>query len=296
MEFSTAWAVALPNLLITLREGVEAALVVGIVLAYLQKTARNYLRPWVWWGIALGLGASVTIGALVQGLLAWAEFTSPLFLEILKTSLGTVAIISLTGMVVWMAQQAKSLKPELERSMAQTTTGWGILGLVTVAIVREGFEIVLFMYGTANQGTISLVGALVGLLSAVAIGYGLFGLGVKLPIGKFLQSLGILLLFLAAGLIMSSLVHLDRFIGLWHPEWCVHLSTQFSTHLSTQSSCILGTQVWDTHTVLSDQQFPGVILKMLLGYRDHLYLVQLFSYVTFLVIALRLYLRSIVRA
>jgi len=281
MGWQEAWAGALPNLLITLREGVEAALVVGIVLAYLTKTARTQLRSWVWWGIALGLGLSVLVGALVQGLLTWAEFTSPILLEVWKTSLGLVAIVSLTGMLVWMAEQAKSLKPELERSIGQVKTGWGILALVTVAIVREGFEIVLFMYGTAQQGAISLAGALVGLGMAAAIGYGLFGLGIRLPIGKFLQTLGILLLFLVAGLIMGSLVHLDRAVGLWHPDWC------------GGTSCILGAQIWDMHKVLPDAQFPGVIFKLLLGYRDHLYLLQGLSYITFLVVCLRLYLRSI---
>ncbi len=267
----------LTTYLVTLREGVEAALVVGIVLAFLSKNA-SHLKVWAWWGVVAGIGASLLVGVCLQIALVWAEASSPLVLQVLQTGLGTAAIASLSWMLLWMAENAKSLKGEIEAQVAQRLSGWGVLLLVLVAIAREGFEIVLFIYGKFTAGWAELIGAIAGVLSAGMIGYLIFGLGLRLNLRAFFRWLGVLLLFLVAGLVISTLSHLDRAVGLWHPELC-----RFS------SSCVLGSQVWDTHVFLPDRQFPGVILKTVLGYRDHIYLAQAIAYVVFLVTGLRLY-------
>jgi len=267
----------LTTYLVTLREGVEAALVLGIVLAFLSKNA-SHLKVWAWWGVVAGIGASLLVGACLQIALLWAEASSPLWLQVLQTGLGAAAIASLSWMLLWMAEHAKTLKGEIEAQVAQQVSGWGVLLLVLLAIAREGFEIVLFIYGKFTAGWSPLIGAIAGVISAGIIGYLIFGLGLRLNLRAFFRWLGVLLLFLVAGLVISTLSHLDRAVGLWHPELC-----RFA------SSCVLGRQIWDTHAVLPDRQFPGVILKTLLGYRDHIYLAQAIAYVVFLVAGLRLY-------
>jgi high-affinity iron transporter len=267
----------LSTFLVTLREGVEAALVVGIVLAFLSKHA-SHLKVWAWWGLAGGMGASGLVGGALQLALGWAEASSPLGMQVLQTILGTVAIASLSWMLLWMAENAKTLKGEIETQVAQRLSGWGVLLLVLVAIAREGFEIVLFIYSQFTAGYAPLVGGIAGVIGAGIIGYGIFGLGLRLNLRAFFRWLGVLLLFLLAGLVISTLYHLDRAVSLWHPELC-----------SSSGSCILGLQVWDTHEFLPDRQFPGVILKTLLGYRDHLYLLQAIAYGIFLTAGLRLY-------
>ncbi len=267
----------LSTFLVTLREGVEAALVVGIVLAFLSRHA-SHLKVWAWWGVGAGLLASVLVGGLLQLALWWAEARSPLWMQVLQTVLGVAAIASLSWMLLWMAEHAKTLKGEIEAQVAQRLSGWGVLLLVLVAIAREGFEIVLFIYGKFSAGSAPLLGAIAGVIGAGIIGYTIFGLGLRLNLRAFFRWLGVLLLFLVAGLVISTLYHLDRAVGLWHPELCSH-----------GASCVLGMQIWDTHEVLPDHQFPGVILKTLLGYRDHIYLWQAIAYVIFLTAGLRLY-------
>ncbi|MGG6263471.1 FTR1 family iron permease [Leptolyngbya sp. AN03gr2] len=137
----------LSTFVITLREGVEAALVVGIVLAYLSKSGRSSLNPWVYGGIALGIVASVAVGIVfiwtLGSLEASNQVYAPVFKPLLEAIFGLVAIALLSWMLIWMTKQAKSLKGEVEREIdqaMQTNGAWGVFGLIFFAVLREGFE------------------------------------------------------------------------------------------------------------------------------------------------------------
>ena len=283
---------AIPTFVITLREGVEAALVVGIVLACLKKAEQSHLNSWVYAGVAAGIAASAFVGGLFNGLLAALSASNqpyaPAIKQLLEGSLGIIAIAMLSWMLIWMTQQARFLKAEVEGAVTaalkeNTKAGWGVFGLIFIAVLREGFETVIFVSAQFQQGLTPALGALAGLLGAAIIGALLFKWGVKIDIRQFFKFMGILLLLIVAGLAVSALKHFDQAAAILsqtdsqYAAICVYFDRTAQLH-----SCILGPLVWDAAAILPDRQFPGILLKALFGYRDRLYLIQAIGYITFL--------------
>ncbi|WP_410510590.1 FTR1 family protein [Nodosilinea sp. E11] len=292
MDFTAA----LPTFFITLREGVEAALVVGIVLACLAKANRQSLNPWAYAGVAAGLAGSVMIGIalgmglqqLQQGLPGLQIVLKPL----LNVLFGAIAIIMLSWMLLWMTRQARSLKGEIEGTVRSAldddqTAGWSVFSLVCIAVLREGFETVLFIFTNVESSVGAVGGAIAGLLGAVLIGLALFRWGLRINLKRFFQVMGVLLLLIVGGLVISVFKNLDAALAT------LSQISPTADLCFAQASCVLGPLLWDASTVLPDRQFPGVVLKVLLGYRDHLYLVQLVAYLGFLAIVGGSYFRSL---
>lgn len=287
---------ALPTFFITLREGVEAALVVGIVLACLAKANRQSLNPWAYAGVAAGLAGSVMIGIALglglqqiqQGLPGLQVVIKPL----LNVLFGAIAVIMLSWMLLWMTRQARSLKGEIEGTVRSAlddsqTAGWSVFSLVCIAVLREGFETVLFVFTNVEASTAAAAGAIAGLLGAVLIGLGLFRWGIRINLKRFFQVMGVLLLLIVGGLVISVFKNLDAALA------AISQISPTADLCFAQASCILGPLLWDASGVLSDRQFPGVVLKVLLGYRDHLYLVQILAYLGFLALVGGTYFRSL---
>lgn len=286
---------ALPTFVITLREGVEAALVVGIVLALLQKAQQPQLKPWVYFGLASGLIGSVLVGiglsALLQSLQASDQPYAVILLPFLKLSFSLVAIAMLTWMLIWMTQQARTAKAEIEGSVTQIITAdgraeWGIWTLIFVAVLREGIETALFIVAQLQNGWASVVGAIAGLAGATGIGWALFALGIRINLKQFFQVMGIFLLLIVGGLVIGATKQLDAALATLNPLVAFNLCP-------ANDSCILGPRVWDAHLTLPDRQFPGILLKTFLGYRDRLFLGQILAYLTFIISAGTLYWRSL---
>jgi len=288
---------ALPTFVITLREGVEAALVVGIVLAYLNKAGQERLNAWVYGGIASGIAASLLIGIIFNGVMRTLAQSdqpyAPVIKPLIEGIFGGVAIALLTWMLIWMTQQARSLKGEIEGSVSmalqKTDAGWGIFGLILIAVLREGFETVVFISAQFQQGWLPVVGAIAGLLGATGIGFLLFRLGVKINLRQFFQVMGVLLLLIVSGLVVGALRHFNGAV-----EALAQVDPQFTTLCpETRASCILGGQVWDLSQVLPDRQFPGILLKAFLGYTQQLYWVQAIAYLAFLLTVGGIYFQSL---
>ncbi|MEG3975346.1 FTR1 family protein [Microcoleus sp. herbarium8] len=294
---------AVPTFVITLREGVEAALVVGIVLACLKKAEQSNLNSWVYAGVAAGIAASGLVGVLFNGLLAALSTSNqpyaPVIKQLLEGVLGVVAIAMLSWMLIWMTQQARFLKTEVEGAVTaalreNTQAGWGVFGLIFIAVLREGFETVLFVSAQFQQGLSPALGALGGLTGATIIGAMLFKWGVKIDIRLFFKFMGILLLLIVAGLAVSALKHFDQAAAILsqmdskYAGICVFYDRTAALH-----SCILGPMVWNAAGVLPDRQFPGVILKALFGYRDRIYLLQAVGYTIFLATIGALYFQKL---
>jgi high-affinity iron transporter len=289
------FSAAIPTFVITLREGVEAALVVGIVLAYLNKVGKSNLSSWVYGGIGSGVLASILVGAVFISALRWLETSNQSYAPVLKPMLeggfGVIAIALLSWMLVWMTQQAKSLRGEVERGVNQALEGnaaWGIFGLIFVAVLREGFETVVFIAAQFQQGWIPVAGAAGGLLAAIAVGILLFKLGVKINLRQFFQVMGMFLLLIVSGLVISALAHFDQGLAI-----LAQSDPQFASICISQQSCFLGGLVWNTSGILSDRQFPGIILHTLFGYVDRLYWVEAIAYLSFLFTVGTLYWRSL---
>lgn len=287
----------LPAFFVTLREGVEAALVVGIVLACLDKAQQSYLNRWVYGGIGAGLVGSALIGIILnmavtevqQGLPGLETLIEPLF----DSLFGAIAIIMLSWMLVWMTRQASSLKSNLEGTLSAALTDavgaeWTLFSLVCIAVLREGIETVLFIFTSVQQSGAALVGALGGLTGATLIGLALFKWGIRINLRRFFQVMGVLLLLIIGGLVISFCHHLDEAFAVVST-----LVPAMGDLCISQQSCLLGPLLWDAHGVLPDKGFPGVLLKTLLGYRDRMYAGQLLAYGLFLAVVGGAYFRSL---
>ena len=281
---------ALPTFVVTLREGFEAALVVGIVLACLKKSQQTQLNRWVYIGILMGLIVSVLVGLLLGSILQGLETSESLYAPVIKEGLeagfGLIAIAMLSWMLIWMTQQAKSIKSELEGAIntalqQKDSVGWGIFTLIFIAVLREGFETVLFIIAKFQQSWIMpFLGSLFGLFLAAFIGILLFKWGIKINVHLFFQTMGIFLLLIIGGLVVGVLHKADESIILLS-----QLNSHYATWCTDKiSSCILGIQVWDATEFLPDKEFPGILLKTLFGYRQTLYLIQAIAYLLFLAI------------
>jgi high-affinity iron transporter len=202
-------AFPLGNYLIGLREGLEASLVVVILIAYLVKTDRRHLLPRIWGGVAAAVLLSLAFGALLtfgpQRLTFQAQ-------EALGGTLSIIAVGFVTWMVFWMASHARGLSGELRGKIDSAADG-GRASLVVVAFLavgREGLETALFLWSaaqaTGDSESAGLVGGVLGIATAVGMGY-LFYKGVlKINLAKFFRYTGMILIVVAAG-VLSYGVH-----------------------------------------------------------------------------------------
>jgi len=299
MDFSAA----LPTFVITLREGVEATLVVGIVLACLKKARQRKLNQWVYAGVGVGIAASALVGVLFNWVIKTLGAANPQYTPVIEPLLegvfSIIAIAMLSWMLIWMTQQARFLKNEVEGAVTAALKqnargGWGVFTLILFAVLREGFETVLFIAANFQQGLIPTFGAITGLAAAAGIGVLLFKWGVKINIRLFFQLMGVLLLLIVAGLVLTALQSFDSAVGsLAQIDRQSQFLCFYYERFTKDPSCILGPKVWDTSKVLPDDLFPGVIFKALFGYREKLYLVQAVAYVVFLLTVGGLYFRSL---
>ncbi len=297
---------ALPTFLITLREGTEATLVVGIVLAYLMQAKQLALQKWVYLGAATGLFVSSIMGAIAQKLIG--GFSGTVY-YLSKGIFSVAAIVMLSWMLIWMTQQAKTMRYQVQANLdkalnsAETRkAGWGVFTLIAVAVLREGAETVLFIAGTLSpdQTQVGLaqyspaIGCFAGLFAAIAIGIAIFKFGVNLNIRAFFQVLGVILLLIVSGLVITSLSAFDLANTI---DKVFNPVTQSYEFLDPPRRVIewytLGSQVTDTSTILPADKFPGIIFSTLFGYSDKLYATQIVSYCIFISTMGTLYFRSL---
>jgi len=193
----------LGNFLIGLREGLEATLVVVILMAYLVKTGRSRLLPKLWIGIGAAVSVSIAFGALLtfgpRGLTFEAQ-------EAIGGSLSIIAVGMVTWMVFWMARTARTLGTELHGKIDAAATGaaWGIILVGALSVGREGLETALFLWAAAQatgESTVPLLGAVLGLAVAVLLGYLLHRGVLRINLGKFFTITGIFLILVAGGVL-----------------------------------------------------------------------------------------------
>jgi high-affinity iron transporter len=294
MDFSAV----LPTFVITLREGVEAALVVGIVLACLRKSQRSHLNHWVYLGVIAGIIASALIGRFFGVLIQAMGAVSPVAEPLLEAIFSVIAIALLSWMLIWMTQQARYLKSTVEGAVSSALKGqqasWAIFWLIFIAVLREGFETVVFVAGKFQQGIFPTLGALGGLLASAGIGVLLFKWGIRLNLRLFFQVMGVLLLLVVAGLVVTTLEHLDTVMTtLASQNRATESLCFYYERFARYHSCILGPKVWDLARVLPDDRAPGAILNALFGYTQRLYQVQAIAYGLFLLTIGAIYFQSL---
>ena len=253
----------LPSYLLSLREGLEAALIVGIVLGALRQMRRTDLALTVWSGVFSAVALSVLVGviltALGVGLASPAE-------QIFEGTTMFLAAGVLTWMIFWMNRQSHTIKSELEagvRTAALKTGKRGLFLLAFLAVAREGVELALFLAASAfaSTATQTVSGAVLGLFTSVLLGWSFFASTVKLDLRRFFQVTGILLIMFAAGLVALG-VHEFNEIG-WIPAIVEH--------------------IWNLNPILSEDSTFGAILKALFGYNGDPALTEMIAYVAYFV-------------
>lgn len=198
----------LPTLVIGLREGVEAALIVGIIAAYVKQRGRPDALRWVWAGIglavALCLGIAVALRTVEQSLPQREQ-------EGLETIISVIAIAFITYMIVWMRRNAQGIKRALEGEASAALERNSMVALVAMsflAVLREGFEtsvFVLAVFQNATDPAAAGAGVLLGLAVAAGLGYTLYRGGVRINLSRFFRVTGVVLALVAAGLAASAL-------------------------------------------------------------------------------------------
>ncbi|MEO8463316.1 MAG: FTR1 family protein [Chloroflexota bacterium] len=265
------------GLLIGLREGVEAALIVAIVLAYLARTGNGHHAGKVWVGtvgaavisLVVGTALFLTVGALEEPYEQLFEGTT------LALAAGVV-----TWMLFWMRRQSAGLKGELQAAVDRTVgegTGWGLAVLAFTAVIREGVETALFLAGQATSLSSSagsvVIGALFGLAMAAVIGWGFYRGSRAVDLRKFFKWTGIALVFIAAGLVSVAIhefIEVAELAGIALPG---------------------AGAAYDISAILPHKEGVGQFLRAILGYSSSPELLTLIVHVGYIIGVLWLYLR-----
>jgi high-affinity iron transporter len=269
----------LATLVIFLREGVEASMIVAILLAYLNRLGkREYFRD-VFLGVGAALLLATTAGVVVYTTVRSYDGTRGQ--TIFETATYLLAAAVLTYMTFWMRNHARSISTELRSRADAAMDGkarWGLALLAFQAVGREGLETVVFtlaiVFSTSPAGAVS--GALIGLAGSLVIAFVIYRLGHKLNLGSFFTVIGVLLMVFAAGLLADAVQNMQE-LG-WLP--------------------VLNLPMWHTGQLLSQDSALGDVLHSFFGYSDAPTPLQLLVYAGYLVIVIAAYLglRSTLRA
>ncbi len=247
------------SLLLAFREGLEAALIVGIILGYLHQIGRTERRRSVWLAVLTAMAASLGMAMVLQALDAHFEGQLEHVFEGITMLL---AVGVLTWMLFWMRTQGKSIKQDLENDISiaiRHRHSWALFSLAFLAVFREGIELALFLTATSftGEGIAVIVGSLAGLVLAVLVGWAIYSSTLRLNVRRFFDVIGILLLIFAAGLFAHGIHELQE--AGWLPVYIEH--------------------VWDLQPVLDSQGTIGSILRVLVGYNDNPSLSEVVGYV-----------------
>lgn len=263
----------LPSFLIMLREGIEAALIVGLIAGYLGRTGRSAWLPAVWVGILLAVALSLFAGA---GVIALGGQFPQRTQELFEAIVGAIAVVFLISMVFWMRKAARSMRAHMEHDIDAALTEsrapvWALIGMSFFAVARDGLESVFFLLAIfqQNPGQGAALGAVLGLAVALVIGYAIYRGGLRLNLRRFFRWTGVFIILVASGLAGSVLRKLHE-AGLWN-------------HLQQP--------VWDTSGSLPLTSVAGTVLNALFGYQEAPVLGEVIVWAVVLILSLYFFLR-----
>lgn len=198
----------IPTYVIGLREGLEAALIVSIVAAFLRRQGQREALRYVWLGVGIAVLLCTAAGVALQLL---NEDLPQRQQEQLETVVGVCAVAIVTFMIVWMRRNAAGLRGEIERSAAAALATGSVVGLVAMAffaVLREGLETAVFLlaaFQASSNALMAGLGALLGILTAVVIGAGLYRGGIRINLARFFRVTAVFLVLIAAGLLATAM-------------------------------------------------------------------------------------------
>jgi high-affinity iron transporter len=269
----------IPTFVIFLREGIEASMIVAILLAYLARIdKRQHFRD-VWLGVAaafiLVLGGGIAAYFLIK------QYDGSNIQTYFETATYVIAAGVLTFMTFWMHKHARTMAKDLERRSEVALSKGSRVGLGLLAfqaVGREGLETMVFtlaiVFASSRQaatpvhGNLLLVGAVLGLMCALGIAFAIYKLGAKLNLRRFFQVLGLVLMLFAAGLISDAVENLQQL--RWLP---------FGTHV-----------VWNTSGVVTESSSLGDVLHSLVGYAERPTVLQIIIWVLYVVASMSIFI------
>ena len=262
--------------IVTTREGLEASLIVGIVLAYLSKTDNRTWARTIWLATAAAVAVSIITGAALFFTMGELEGRSEMLFE---GAAMLSAVVVLTWMIFWMRKQAAGIKRELEAKVAGAIISGSAIGLASVAffaVLREGWEtsLSLFAISESSSPAITAIGAGVGIVIAVLLGVVVFQGSRRLDLRQFFTVTGLLLIVFAAGLL-------------------AHAVQEF------QEAGVLPAlvdSVWNTNGVLSESSHVGRFLEALFGYNGDPSLLEVLVWIAYLGTVVTLFFRPLARS
>lgn len=246
-------------LIIVFREVIEAGLIVGIVLAVTQGIPRR--TPYVVGGVLAGMAGAALVAVFAGALSTLMDGAGQ---EVFNASVLIVAALMLTWHNVWMARHGREMAQDLKQVGTEVKSGarslLALAVVIGVAVLREGSEIVLFLYGivvsSGATGWQILLGGLLGLVLGAALSFVTFAGLVRIPMKRLFRVTGVLLAFMAAGMAAQSVAFLEQ----------------------ADIATVLDRIVWNTSPVLSVNSIPGRVLHTLFGYTDRPSALQLVVY------------------
>lgn len=261
----------LSSFLIALREGLEASLIIGILLAYIVKTGRSNLIPALWGGVSAALALSLALGGFLN--FTSAELTTR-GEELFAGTTSLVAVALVTGMVFWMKETSRALRDELHGKVERAAKfgPFAMASAAFFAVAREGLETALFLFSNfkvTGSKTPATIGLVVGLALSVSLGYLIYKRAIRINLSKFFTITGVALIVVAAG-VLSYAVHEFQELG-WLPG--------------------VDAFAWDLSALIPSDSLVGSILSGTIGFDPSMSWLQLVIWAGYLGAVLALYLK-----
>ncbi|MBN2177739.1 MAG: FTR1 family protein [Demequinaceae bacterium] len=259
------------NYVLGLREGLEAALIIGVLIAYLLRTNMSTLLAAVWGGLGAAVGFSLAVGVILtfgqQRLPAEAT-------EAVAGVAGLAATALMTWMVFWMARTSRSLRGRLEDSLGRAVGlgRWAVFSLAFLAVGREGLEIALFLWtqvSAARSAPAALGGAVLGIFTAVALGWAIYRGAVRINLARFFTWTGLFLILLAAGVLAHAI------------------------HELQESGIVRGFEsvAFDVSAQVPESSWHGAVLKGIFGFLPAPSVLEFLAWLAYLAITLTAFVR-----
>jgi high-affinity iron transporter len=254
----------IPAYILFLREGLEASMIVSILLAAVQKLGRPRDQVHaIWGGLAVALAVSAVGGVVL--FLSLRDYAGTTVQTVVETFAYLIAVVLLTGMTFWMQRHSRTLKQELTAAAAAGGSALAMGLLTFTSVGREALESAVFMLAFAfkSNGWLLLLGALLGAASSIGLAFAIYRMGARMDYRRFFQVMGLLLLIFAAGLLGD-----------------------FVQNLQTLGWLNIGTtHLWSTAHWLSEDSWLGDVLHSFIGYAESPTVLQALAYCSFLAVA-----------